>query len=282
MDDIFKTDDFFEDVTASENEDSQTDGASESATNTETQTTEPQADAAKAQPGIATEPNEPTDSYIFKHNHESVKLDRKTVDSLAKSFGTDPAAVIATLQKGRDYDAKMAALKKNPAFEAVRQYSALNDMPPSEAAEEVARVTDRIQIGKIVEQVKAERPGIDDAIAEEVAGLRFEQLRAKKSAELQRQNEEQEKAKIEPWIALLKKHPELSDNEVDELAKRCALDECSPTEAFLQRELDQKKEELAKVQKQTENRVKSIGSVNAEAGENAEDPSLAAFMAAFR
>ena len=223
-------------------------------------------------------PAEP-EGYNYAHLRTKAVLDKASVESIATALGSSPEDVVAALQKGADYD----HLRKNydAKSETLKKFAKMNNVPEDRVAEFIEQINERIETRRLYDDAKAQNPqASEDLLAKYVA---LQRQVSKNEAE--RQNEErarnEEESHRRPWVDLFMRFPELTPDNIPKEVVEGVNSGLSPSEAYLQHQLNAKDIELKRAIKETENKTKAVGSVSGEIGTEKADPFIEAFDSVF-
>lgn len=224
----------------------------------------------------------------FKHHEKTADLDRASVESLANTLGVDADALVATLQKGYDYDRKNTRLSEIES--KLDKYGKSLNVDRDGLFGILENAGDRAAMRNISAQIKAEHPNWGDDAVQELSRARLAEQKRVNAENIAAQEKAREEETTRPLVEFFLRHSDITpDTMSDEMKKDIFERGLTPEEAYQKhlntekdKEIESIKAELAKLQKDAENRAKSIGSVTSEVASNPVDDVLNDILFAFK
>ena len=240
---IFESEDLFEDTTDNESEES---------------TEEPSEDTEPTEETQSEESGEPAESETikFKHNHEATELDKKAVEIIAKPLGMDADELIKTLQKGKNYEKAIEKYTSDPAVAAISQISKMTGDTPDVIIEKFRQMTERAGIAQAVQEIKAAHPEYEDNVVMDLAKARYQMAQQQKQEEMRQREIQAQTQSLDPWVKFFQHFPDLTPESIPD-AVLTGLDRgLTPIEAYLDYQLEHKNVEMESERKKSRGKRK--------------------------
>lgn len=244
-----------------------------------------QSDAARTEPD--TQP-QVAETISFKHHETTANLDKASVDTLAKALGIDANSLVSTIQKGYDYDKKNTKL--SDLENRLDEYGKRLNMDRDGLFGMLENAGDRAALRSIAAVVQAEHPDWNAEAVQEISKARLAEQKRQNAETAAAQEQQKKEEELRPFQQFFMRHTDITpDTMPDEMKTDIFERGFTPEEAYQKyqntqkdKEIETIKAQLAQMQKDAENRAKSIGSVTSEVGGKTEDDAMADFLYAFR
>lgn len=257
----------------------------------ESETAETESEPGSDKPAEETNPEKDTapqdlDTVEFKHRRTTVALDKKSVENIASALGMGANDVTTLLQKGTDYEYKVKQF--SDLENKLDRYAKEFNLGPGGVFGMLDGVRDRTLLKNIQLQVKGEHPDWTEDAVNELSMFKLNEQKQKTQEQTHRQEQDSAEAENKPLVDFFMRHPEITVDTMPEEMKTDLMNGVNPEEALLRYqnkqkdgELENLKNEIAKLKKDAENNRKSVGSAVSEVGGQVEDPFIDAFNKAF-
>lgn len=224
----------------------------------------------------------------FKHNHESKALDKAAAESIATALGIDIPALVDTIQKGLIFDDK--STKLNVLESRLDEYGKRLNMDREGLFGMLENAGDRAALRSIAAVVQAEHPDWNAEAVQEISRARLAEQKRQNAETAAAQEQQKKEEELRPFQQFFMRHADITpDTMPDEMKTDIFERGYTPEEAYQKyqntqkdKEIETIKTQLAQMQKDAENRAKSIGSVTSEVGSKTEDDLMDEFFINFR
>lgn len=206
-------------------------------------------------------------TYIGKE----IPLPKEAVAQTAQALGMAEQDVIATIQKGMNYDHLQQKLEKNPEREILDWYAKQNDMSREEYVKALLEQRENLALQQEQEKLATLHPQADSDLLLQLA-----------QANLEKKQQAQEKARQEkqkPWIDFFRAYPQMEVTKIPKEVYYAVNKGEHPVTAMLRYENYALQQQMAMAKQKGLARNKQIGSVKNEAA--VLDGEEAGFLAGF-
>lgn len=222
------------------------------------------------------ETTETEETLDYKYLGKVTPLPQRELAVIAERLGAKPEDIIAQLQKGANYD-------ESPTKKIIHRLAAANNLDDEAYMKFLGETATTLEQKAFRDKIVEEHPDWD----EEKIAMRIEldKRQAAADAEFKAQQEAFEQNK--PFIEFLAKYPDFDvqtgfpDEVSEDIAK--GIHPIVAYESYVQKQeyqtlMDEIKQTQAKEKKKADNRLRSVGSLKDNGGDDEKDPFLAGLM----
>lgn len=221
-------------------------------------------------------------TYIGKE----IPLPKEAVMQAAQALGMTEQEVIATMQKGMNYDHLQQKLEKNPEREVLDWYAKQNGMDRAAYVKMLNDKKEEMLLEQEKERLVNQFPDSDEELLRMVAQNNLQRKQAEEQQRAVDQLKQEAEARRKPWLEFFKFYPQMEVKDIPPTVIEAVNKGETPISAMLRLEKEQLQKQIAELQKQVEvknknesNKNKAIGSVATEAAAPTGEEAL--FMAGF-
>ena len=228
----------------------------------------------------------PKDFVNLTYIGKEIPLPKEAVMQAAQALGMTEQEVIATMQKGMNYDHLQQKLEKNPEREVLDWYAKQNGMDRAAYVKMLNDKKEEMLLEQEKERLVNQFPDSDEELLRMVAQNNLQRKQAEEQQRAVDQLKQEAEARRKPWLEFFKFYPQMEVKDIPPTVIEAVNKGETPILAMIQLEKEQLQKQIAELQKQVEvknknesNKNKAIGSVATEAAAPTGEEAL--FMAGF-
>lgn len=224
----------------------------------------------------------PEEMVVAKYNGREIPMPRAAVETLAKSVGMDADAMVATLQKGMNYDhlyGDVQRMKNAREFAVLDGWAKRSGMTRQQLLDQIETQSEQIALQNQQQALAQRYPSAPPEMLEEIARIRLTQQKQELERRQQEEKEQGERQKRDLWKQFFLENPQITDAaEIPkEVFERVAAGE-APALAFLRLKSQEMEKKLAAYSQNDRNRKAAIGPAGGEASVQDADAFLTGFF----
>lgn len=221
------------------------------------------------------------ETIAYRYNHSVTELPLAAVSEIATALGTDANALVATLQKGSNYDALAGRTKPyETVLNRLGKYAEEQGIGHEDAASRLLEALNYAHAAKYAKQLKQQYPNAPQQLVNQLAlrqageAVAVAEAQQREAAEKERESRERDM-----WVSFFNRHKDegiTTDNLSPRLLEAARNGE-DPELVYMAEQNAKLKQQLKEEEQKRSNAVRSMGSAKTTASATAMDNFLLGF-----